>query len=141
MDTFDLLLILHFLGMAMGLGTSFANLVMTGLIAKAAPNERPVLARFPPVMMRVSDTGLLLLWVTGLIMLFTRWGGFGGVPWQFHAKVTVVLVLSGIVGYIHVLSRAARQGDTAAAARIPVMSKAAMVMTLLALVLAVITFG
>ncbi|MBM3778714.1 MAG: hypothetical protein FJW23_10835 [Acidimicrobiia bacterium] len=138
---FPILLILHFLGLAMGFGTSFANMVMGGLIDKAAPGEKPVLARFPPAMIRVGDTGLILLWTTGLIMLYTKWGGFGNLPWQFHAKITAVAVLSGVIGYIHVLMKKARQGDQAAMARIPAVGKVAFLMAATALVLAVITFN
>lgn len=142
MDTlFRILLMLHFLGLAMGFGTSFANMVMTGLVTKAAPAEKAVLGRFPPAMLRVGDTGLVLLWVTGLILLYTRWGGFAVLPWQFHAKITAVAILSGVIGYIHVLVRKARLGDAAAAARIPAVGKVAFLMATLALVFAVLTFG
>jgi hypothetical protein len=49
-----LLLILHFLGLALGFSVSIANLVMSRLISKAPPPEKPVLGRFLPAMSRVS---------------------------------------------------------------------------------------
>ena len=68
------LMVLHFLGLALGLSTGFANMVMAGLIAKAAPNEKAVLARFPPAMSRVGAIGLVLLWVSGISIVLTRYG-------------------------------------------------------------------
>jgi len=64
-----ILLILHFLGLAMGLSVSFSMMVMGGLIKKAAPSEKAVLGRFPPMMSRVGHIGLALLWISGLGMV------------------------------------------------------------------------
>jgi hypothetical protein len=141
MDLFSILFILHLLGMAMGFSVSFAGLVMMGLIAKASPAEKPVLGRFPPAMMRVGDIGLILLWGTGLLLVYTRWGGFGTLPWQFHVKITAVVLHSGVIGYIHVLMRKARQGDASALARVPIAGRSALLLALVALVFAVLAFG
>ena len=82
MDLFNkILLMLHFIGLALGFSVSISNGVMLGIITKAAPGERPVLARFPPAMSKVGRVGLLLLWLTGLTILYTRWAGFDGMPW------------------------------------------------------------
>lgn len=141
MDTFNqLLLILHFLGLGMGLSVSFSNIVMAGIIAKAAPAEQPVLSRFPPAMVRVGDIGLTLLWGTGLTMVFTKYGGFGVMPWQFHVKLAAVVVLSGVIGYIHSLMKKARNGDKAAAARIPGIGRIAFLAAVTAVVFAVLSF-
>jgi uncharacterized membrane protein len=140
-DTFNqVLLILHFLGLAMGLSVSFSNLVMGGLMARTAPSEQVVLARFPPMMIRVGDIGLTLLWITGLTLVFTKYGGFGVMPWQFHVKLTAVVILSALIGYIHSLMRQARNGNGAAAARIPTVGRVAFLFALTAIVFAVATF-
>ena len=135
-----ILLILHFLGLAMGLSVSFANIVMSGLIARAAPAERPVLSRFPPAMIRVGDIGLTLLWLSGLGMLFFKWGGFSAMPVTFHIKITLVAVLTGIIGYIHAQLKKLRNGDAAAAARIQTAAKVAFLLAISIVVLAVLTF-
>jgi predicted ferric reductase len=134
------LLILHFLGLAMGFSVGLSNIVMQGLIAKAAPTEIPVLARFSPAMSRVGDTGLTLLWVTGLTLVFTKYGGFAIMPWQFHVKLTAVVILTALVGYVHVLMRKARNGDVAAAARLPKVGPLVLLAAITAVVFAVLTF-
>ena len=143
MDLNQFLLILHFLGLAMGLSVSFANIVMVGLINKAAPGERPVLGRFPPAMSRVGTIGLTLLWATGLTMFFTKWGGFGNLgsmPWQFHLKLGLVVVLTGVVTYIHALERKVKAGDASAMTRLQAVAKIATLLAVVIVVLAVLSF-
>ena len=142
MDLFNkILLMLHFIGLALGFSVSISNGVMLGIITKAAPGERPVLARFPPAMSKVGRVGLLLLWLTGLIMLYTRWAGFDGMPWQFHVKLTGVVLLTITVLYMGKLEGQIHRGDTAAAAKLPSFGKAASLFALTALVFAVLTFN
>lgn len=140
MDLNQLLLFLHFVGMTMGFSVSFSNMVMAGLLGSAAPQEKAVLARFPPKITRVGDVGLVLLWATGLTLVFTKYGGFGIMPWQFHVKLTAVVVLTLVVGYVHSQMRRAAAGDAAAAARIPVAGKVAFTSALTAVLFAVLSF-
>ena len=145
MNTFNIvLLILHFLGLAMGLSVSFSGMVMGGLIDKAAPAERAVLGRFPPLMARVGDIGLTLLWASGLGLLFFKWGGIanlGNMPWQFHAKLTLVVVLTALVGYIHTLLRKVAKGDMAALARMRIVGGIAFLTAISIVTFAVLAFG
>lgn len=133
-------LILHFIGLAMGMSVSAANIVMLGVMARSAPGERAVLARFPPAMSKVGQIGLALLWATGLTMVYTRWNGLGGMPWFFHVKLTAVVLLTGIVFYLAHLEGRIRRGDPQAAAQIQVVGKFATICALTAVVFAVLTF-
>ena len=134
-------MVLHFLGLALGLSTGFANMVMAGLIAKAAPNEKAVLARFPPAMSRVGAIGLVLLWASGIAIVLTRYGTFSILPRPFIVKLSAVVLLTLIVGYIHVLMPRAQRGDAAATARIQTLGKITGPLALIAIIFAVITFG
>jgi hypothetical protein len=141
MTTFnEVVLILHFLGLAMGMSVSFGNIVMLNLIAKAAPPEKAVLARFPPAISKVGRAGLALLWATGLTMLYTRWNGLAGMPWQFHVKLTAVILLTLTVVYLTRLEGQVSRGDAAAAARIQTFGKVASASALVAVIFAVLTF-
>ena len=92
-------------------------------------------------MSKVGRVGLLLLWLTGLTMLYTRWAGFDGMPWQFHVKLTGVVLLTITVLYMGKLEGQIHRGDTAAAAKLPSFGKAASLFALTALVFAVLTFN
>jgi hypothetical protein len=144
MDLRQFLLITHFIGLAMGFSVSFANMVIGGLSAKSSPGDQAVFARIPPAMTRIGDTGLILLWGSGLWMLFEYWGGmesFSVLPWQFHVKITGVVVLTGLIGFIHTLMRKARGGDAAAAKLIPTIGKIAFLTAVTIVVMAVLTFN
>ena len=135
------LVIIHFLGLAMGLSTGFSNMVMAGLIAKAAPNEKGILARFPPAMSRIGAIGLTLLWASGIAIVQTRYGGFAILPRTFIIKIAAVVLLTLGVIYINILMPRAQKGDMAAAARIQMIGKITGPFALVAIIFAVITFG
>lgn len=134
------LLFFHFLGLAMGLSVPFGNMVMMGLIDKAAPPEKAVLGRFPPAISRIGKVGLSLLWITGVTMAYTRWNGIGSLPWTFHVKLAAVVVLTILVGYITMLEGRVRGGDMAAAARIKQVGMFTFPCALIAILFAVATF-
>jgi hypothetical protein len=137
----EFLRVLHFIGLALGFAVPAANMVMGGLIAKAAPPEKGVLGRFPPLMSRLGKVGLVLVWVTGLILVYTKWAGFATFTWPFWAKLGAVALLTITVTYIHALERRVRDGDASALPRIETFGKIATACTLLALVFAVVAFG
>ncbi|MGE0363379.1 MAG: hypothetical protein AB7H93_23765 [Vicinamibacterales bacterium] len=139
-DVTQLLLILHFIGLALGFSATVVNMAVRGLMAGADPAEARGLARLPPLMANVGGGGLLLLWATGLILTFTKWGGFGSLPWQFHVKLTAVVLLTGAVGLSHALLARVRRGDAAAAGRLPIVGHAILVCSLTAVVFAVLAF-
>lgn len=136
----QVLLVLHFIGLGLGLSVSFSNIVMQRVMLAGAPADRPILARFPPAMSVLGRIGLTLLWVTGGMLLYTKWGGFGVLPWQFHAKLTAVVMLTVTVTYIHSLERQIQRGNTAAAAKIATFGKIAFAFAMLAVIFAVLTF-
>ena len=135
------LVIIHFLGLAMGLSTGFANMVMAGLIAKAAPSDAGVLSRFPPAMSRIGAIGLTLLWASGIAIVQTRYGSFAILPRTFVIKIAAVALLTLGVVYIHILMPRAQRGDMAAAARIQMIGRMTGPLAILAIIFAVITFG
>jgi len=73
-------------------------------------------------------------------MLFTKWNGFTGMPWQLHAKLTAVVLLTLTVGYLHRLQKLARNGDASAPAKIETFGKLATLLAVTAVVFAVLTF-
>ena len=135
------LMVVHFVGLALGFSVGFANVVMAGLIAKAAPNEKAVLARFPPAMGRVGVIGLAMLWASGLAIVYTRFGTFAILPRPFLVKLTAVVLLTIIVIYIQLLQRRVDQGDASLTARIQTLGRITGPLALIAVIFAVITFG
>ena len=114
----DLWLILHFLGVALGVGTGFAMMTL-GIASKdMTPAERGAFMRRATLVSKNGSVGLLVLIVSGVAILLTRgadvvmaWGG----RW-FHIKLTLVVILIGFVGYMQVLLRQSRSNEPAVAA-------------------------
>jgi hypothetical protein len=135
------LVIVHFIGLALGFSSGFGNMVVMGLIAKAAPAEKAVLGRVPPALGRLGVIGLVLLWASGIAIVMTRYGGFAILPRPFIYKLTAVVLLTLTVAYINVLQPRAQRGDAAAMARIQTLGRLSGPLSLLAVIFAVITFG
>jgi uncharacterized membrane protein len=107
------LLVLHFLGLALGVGTSFATLAL-GITARQLDEaERVKFLLRASVIGKNGSIGLALLLVTGVSMMLLRGTAatfsLGGPP--LHAKLTLVAVLCGLIGYLQVLLRRARQAQ------------------------------
>lgn len=140
-DAIRVLLVLHFLGLAMGLSAAFGNMTMAGLMVKATPDERRTLARFPAAIARVGDIGLLLLWLSGLTLVFVKWNGFGNMPGLFHAKLTAVVLMTLAVGFRHSLAKKVAAGDPAAIAKAQTTGKVGFLLAVTTVALAVWTFN
>jgi uncharacterized membrane protein len=127
----DSLLIIHFLGLALGVGTSFAMLRLGIATKHLAPAERAGFMKHAMSLSKNGSLGLGLLIVSGLAMLFTRgvstvFASGGG---AFHAKLTLVVLFVGAFGYSQVLIKRMREKQDAAA--VGMMAKLGPVMLFL----------
>jgi uncharacterized membrane protein len=139
----DFLLILHFIGLALGVGTGFAMLTLGLATADMPPADRGAFMRRASVITRNGAIGLTLLILSGVGLVLARgvsmvmaWGG----P-MFHIKLTLVAIMIGVFGYLQVLLRQSRSADgAAAAARIPLLSRVMLVLGVSVVVFAVLAF-
>jgi hypothetical protein len=104
-------------------------------------DEAKVVRGVGPLLANVAAAGLLLLWVTGLIMVWSKWDGFGSLPSLFWAKAVFILTLTLVTGLIHMTYGQIRKGNVAIAARLPKLGPMAGVSSLLAVLFAVLAFG
>lgn len=74
-------------------------------------------------MSQLGRIGLPLLWVTGVILVYTRWNGFATLPWKFRVKLTAVVLLTATVTYNHRLERMIQRGNVAAVSRLAMAGK------------------
>ncbi|MEO6600070.1 MAG: hypothetical protein ABIQ16_09380 [Polyangiaceae bacterium] len=137
------LLMTHFVGLALGVGASFASFTLRKAAADLEPAER---AKFLLRAMQVAKNGsygLVLLLVSGLGMFFMRGPAAvmaAGGP-AFHAKLTLVVILCGAVGYSQVLGKRAREaGGGAALAKVPAVSTAILLLGVGIIIAAVLAF-
>lgn len=134
------MLILHFIGLAMGLGSGLAFLFLGIAAGKMEPARRGefLLNAFPVA--RMGQFGLLLLVLTGGYLMTPYWGALGSTP-LLITKLILVLVLGAIVGINSSYARKARQGNAATyMPRIAMMGRIALLTSLTIVVLAVLVF-
>ncbi len=139
----DALLIAHFLGLALGLGASFASLTL-GLATRELPaDERTRLLVRALALGKNASAGLALLIVSGTAMLLLRGVGptFAAAGGALHAKLTLVVVIVGLFGYQQVLGKRARvAGGGPALARAATVGRTLLATTVATVVLAVLAF-
>lgn len=104
---YDFILIIHFVGVAIGAGTSVYMATIKKHTLTHQPDQlKPVMLGLGAAVSRVGAIGLLLLIISGIILMVMRGGG--GTGWAFSAKMLVVLLIIAMVGALQVLQKRAR---------------------------------
>lgn len=133
--------IIHLLGLAAGLGFGLANVVAMQRMASTPEAARPALAALIKLNGRIAFGGIVLLWLTGLWLYLTKYAG-APLGAAFHAKLTVVVVLTALAAYAQwLLLRAERTGTPPPANIMRLISRTVPALAIAAVVLAVIAFG
>jgi hypothetical protein len=141
MDIFNNILFwIHFIGLAMGGAASFGIPVIAAFMPGAGPETRPVLMKAMMGISKVSRAGLGALIVTGLLMVWLKYGGTSGFSWWFWLKMALVLLLIGAVTWAGLNAKAAAGGDMAAVKRGPLIGMTSMLLLLAIVLSAVFAF-
>lgn len=139
----DFLLFVHFVGLGLGLGTSF-SFMRLGFAMKDTPiAERAPFMLKAFVLSKNGSIGFALLILSGLGLMFVSGPSAvmetGGV--YFKAKLALVVVLAGLIGFMQTLqSRARRENGGPVMAKIPKFGALSQLTTLAIVLLAVLAF-
>ena len=137
----DVILFLHFVGLMLGAAGGFASAVIMRRALVMPADEAKVVRGLGPILAKVSATGVAILWVTGLILVWSKWDGFGSLPQLFWGKAVFILSLTVFTILIQMTYREIGKGNVAVAARLPKLGPLAGISALLAVLSAVLTFG
>jgi hypothetical protein len=137
----EALLFLHFFGLMLGAAGGFASAIVMRRALTLPADEAKVLRGLGPTLAKVSATGVAVLWVTGLIMVWSKWSGFASLPQMFWIKAIFILSLTAVVGLIHMTYGEIRKGNPSAAAKLPKLGPMAGISALLAVLFAVLAFN
>jgi hypothetical protein len=137
----EALLFLHFVGLMLGAAGGFASAIVMRRALVLPVDEAKVLRGLGPTLAKVSASGVAVLWVTGLIMVWTKWDGFGSLPQMFWVKAVFILSLTVMTALIQMTYAEIRKGNVASAARLPKLGPMAGVSALLAALFAVLAFN
>lgn len=136
----DLFLILHFIGLAMAVGTGFANLFLGFAASRLEPAERGSFMVKTMILTRMGQTGLGLLLLSGFYLMTPYWKILSTMP-TLMAKLTLVGVLVVMVTFISLKAKKAlKENNPSALAKLRPMGLLNFLIGLTILVLAVLTF-
>ncbi|MBK9176789.1 MAG: hypothetical protein IPM46_10750 [Flavobacteriales bacterium] len=136
----DLMLVLHFIGLAMGLGTSFGFMFLGIAAARMEPEKGRTFMVNAFALSHMGHVGLVLLLVSGIYLLWPFLPALGDLP-LLQAKLALFLVLGALIGVISGKVRKAKAGDTEAQLKaIAPLGRLSLLTTLAIVVLAVMVF-
>ena len=135
------MLIVHFLGLAMGLGTSFGFMFLGIAGSKMEKEEGKKFAVNSFALGTMGHIGLTMLIISGLYLITPFWGSLVAMP-MLIAKLVLVLTLTLAVILATIFTKRAKKGDTEAnLKKIAALGKVSVLSGFAIVVLAVLIFG
>ena len=104
------MLIVHFLGLTMGLGTGFAHAFLGAAAAKLQGQEATNFRLRTLVISYMGHTGIAFLLVSGFYLITPYWKVLSSMP-LLIAKLSLVFILIILVSLLGVASSKAKKGD------------------------------
>lgn len=136
----EFMLVVHFIGLAMALGTGFANLFLGRAAAKLEPAERGSFMLKTLPLVRMGQIGLGLLIISGFGLITPYWRVLGEMP-ILIAKLACVVLLIIVVSIISMRAKKAQmENNPALLASIRPLGLLNFVIAITIIVLAVLTF-
>lgn len=134
----DTMLILHFIGLAMGLGTAFAHAFIGFQAVKSTNEEANNLNS--KALSQMGTVGLILLIISGVYLIIPYWSALPFMP-MLTVKLALVALLIILLSMIHYQSRKAIiEGRANQSKAVAVLGKISLTTTLAIVILAVLVF-
>jgi len=134
------MLIVHFLGLAMGIGTSFGFFFLGIAGKKMEKEERKKFALNSFALSTMGHIGLTMLILSGLYLITPFWASLASRP-LLIAKLILVLTLTVSVSFATVYAQRAKKGDTLInLKKIAALGKVSLLSGMAIVVLAVLIF-
>jgi uncharacterized membrane protein SirB2 len=137
------LLIAHLMAIAVGTGMSLGNYVNLRHAASEAGDRAAALAGLRRTIGRIGDVVILLIWASGLALLWAWMAQGASAPggW-FHAKLAFVVLLTVCHGLArHTSGRMAKSGNAALLGRVELFVAGVWISALASILLAVLAFN
>ena len=137
----ETMLILHLIGLAMGLGTSFAHVFFGNTLSKLDPTEAAKFRTHSKGLSQMGTVGTVLLLVSGVYLIIPFWPVITTLP-LLILKLVLFVILVILIFLINYSARNNYQNhDVNNLKRIELMGKFAMVIGVVIVILAVNVFN
>lgn len=136
----DTMLILHFIGLAMGLGTSFAHAFLGKTVSKLEQSEAAKFRRQIEILSQMGTIGTILLLVSGIYLILPYWPAILELP-LLILKLVLFLILVILILIINQSAKKNLKNDTESnLKRIEIMGKLTLLLGILIVIVAVFIF-
>ena len=140
---YTILKFFHFIGLALGVGTSFAMATLGASSKELTPAERTQFMLRAQALRKNGSIGLGLLILSGLAMFILRGPrevlAFGG--GALHLNLTLVVILVGVFGYAQSINKKVREaGGGPLMAKLPKLGAVLLLLSIAIVAAAVAAF-
>lgn len=136
----EVMLIIHFIGLTMGMGTGFAHAFLGSAVSKMTAEEATKFRLHSLVISKMGNIGIVLLIISGLYLITPYWKTLSATP-LLIAKLLCVAILIVFIVLINIGASKARAGDAEAQFRkMKVYGKVTLLLSIAIVVLAVFVF-
>ena len=137
----EIMLIIHFIGLAMGLGTSFGFMFL-GIAASKMENEKARSFTINSLALsKMGYIGITLLIITGFYLITPYWSILADFPFLI-VKLGLVLVLVVLIILLGTAAKKAKQGDfEGQIKKIQMLGRFSLLTAVTIVVMAVLTFS
>ena len=136
----ELMLVIHFIGLAMALGAGIANIFLGAVASKLEPAERGSFMSKIAILGRMGQIGLGLLLLSGFYLITPYWSMLGEMPW-LKAKLGLVGLLLILISWVLITARRAKkQNNPAILATLRPLGMLNLLIAIAIVILAVLTF-
>ena len=119
----NLLIWAHILAFVAGGSNSVVGPVIAARLPSATPDARAGYFSVMNQMAQVGKVAMAVLLISGPLILWLKYGGFGGAPIWFWVKMALVALMLGTIIYGGINSKKAQAGDIEAGKRAGVAHK------------------
>ena len=134
------MLIIHFVGLAMGVGAGLASLFLSIVNSRLPKEEAIAITKKNLSLIYLAKTGLILLIVSGFSLMSDYWKSMRELPW-LHVKFTLVfLLLVNLIIMAIFSKKAKKEGGEAYLPKIKFLGRISVVFGLGIIICAVKTF-
>ena len=137
----DFILFLHFVGLMLGAAGGLSSSIIMRRALTMGPEQAQTIRSLGPLLANVAHIGVAVLWITGPILVWSKWNGPGSLPTLFWVKFVFVLTLTAASIFIHMTYAEIRKGNVAVASRLPKIGPVAGISALLAVLFATFAFS
>lgn len=136
------LLFLHLFGLMLGAAGGLANGILMRRATTMPTDQAATIRSLGPMLAHVAAVGLVIMWITGLILVWSKWGGLGSLPGLFWVKFVFVVILTVSSGGVDMTyAQIRRTGNKALAARLAVLGPISGISAILAVLFAAFAFA